>query len=78
MGIPAWILSPRSLVVTAYHTTLGDEEFLTVTDRGNSHYVEKHMDKIGTESVVPTCDINLFRLSPLLDSNGDTVGTRLT
>lgn len=75
LGIP--FVSARTVPVVAYHSTIGDEEFFTVTTKGCEHLVEKHMDKIGRDAVIPGCEINFFRFSPQVDNEGNVCGTKI-
>ena len=72
LGIP--FTSARSCICTAYVSTIKNDEYLTVTTKGCEHLVEKHMDKIGVDSIIPDCELNWYRLAPIY-TEGKITGT---
>lgn len=73
-GVP--FVSNRSLIITYYYKTEGDDHIFIVSTRGNKHLEEKYKDQIGSD-VIATLDVNYMRFSPKLDSCGDVCGTEI-
>ena len=71
------MISNRSLILTYYEQTDGEDHIFIISSKGNKHLEDKLKDRIGND-VVATLDINFMKFSPKYDSCGDLIGTEIS